>query len=195
MKKLILLALFLLTGCATHQRQPIMPKMLSYVSGTTRTQLETSSEDTLQKIVEAGLQKIPLDDLYALNHFRVKMIEASRENCMVILEDRTVSSSRKEKALTALSNEEYDQYAKIMANAITLGANYGAKIPMRPNKKEFTKAFDIALDAPTSGIIPGYLKEVKNVEQDQCWILHKGLRYADEKRNRIAEIVVRYMGM
>lgn len=191
----ILVTLAILASCASNQRQAILPKMLSYVPNTNKNQLATASPDTLQKIFESGLQKLSLDDLYVLNHFRVKMIEASRENCMVVLEDRTISSPRKEQALMSLSNEEYDQYARTIAKAVTLGANYDAKVPPRPNKNEFTKAFDIALGAPTSGIIPSYLVGVKDLEQDQCWVLHKGLRYADEKRNRIAEIVVRYMGM
>lgn len=191
----ILVILTALTGCASNQRQAILPKMLSYVPVSNKNQLATASPDTLQKIFESGLQKLSLDDLYAMNHFRVKMIEATRENCMVILEDRTISSARKEQALLSLSNEEYDQYTRIIAKAVTLGANYEAKVPPRPNKNEFTKAFDIALGAPTSGIIPTYLVGIKNLEQDQCWVLHKGLRYADEKRNRIAEIIVKYMGM
>ena len=195
MKKLILIALFILSSCATYQRPGLIPKMLSYVSTPIKAELEKSTPDKLQKIVESGLQKLTLEELYTLNHFRVKMIEVSRENCMVVLEDRTINSPRKEKALESLTEEEYDQYARIMANVITLGSNHAAKIPVRPTKKEFKKAFDIALDAPTSGIIPEYLKDVPNVEQDQCWVLHKGLRYADEKRNRIAEMVVRYMGM
>lgn len=195
MKKLILISLIVLSSCATNQRQGIMPKMLSHISGPTKSKLANLSEDKLQKIVESGLHKLTLEELYTLNQFRVKMIEASRENCLVVLEDRTVNSPRKEKALEVLTDEEYNQYAMIMANVITLGANHEAKIPVRPTKKEFNKAFDIALDAPTSGIIPEYLKNIPNVEQDQCWVLHKGLRYADEKRNRIAEIVVRYMGM
>lgn len=195
MKKFILLYVLTLSSCATNQRPGLISKMLSYTSGPTKALLEKSPADKLEKIIESGFHKLTIEELYALNHFRVKIIEASRENCLVILEDRTINSSRKEKALKDLSDQDFEEYAKIMANVIRLGSSYDAKIPVRPNKKEFDKAFEIALDAPTSGIMPDYLRGIKNAEDDQCWLLHKALRYADEKRNRISEIVVRYMGM
>jgi hypothetical protein len=192
---IILLCLLFLNGCATNPNDGMIPRIYSYLPADTKRELQKKTPAAFQDVVNSGFQKLDIADLYLLNHYKLQIIETSYENCLVMINDKAVSSVKKEVILAGLPPADYDQYAKIMAKAMSLGVNDDIKAPARINKKEFDRAFDTALDSPTAGSLPKYFEKLKISDQDQCALFHKGLSYVDQKRNRIAEIIVRYLGI
>jgi hypothetical protein len=192
---LMVAALILMNGCASDPNNGMIPRVYSYVSGATQKELSKASPAAFQNIIETGFRKLSIDELYQLNQFKLKIISTSRENCLVMLEDGGISSPKKELALKTLPPSDYDQYAKIIAKAITLGPDDSVKPAPKFNKTEFEKAMNVALETQTVGELPKHLALVKDPAQDQCWMFYKGLTYADQKRNRFSEVIVRYMGI
>ncbi|MBY0413032.1 MAG: hypothetical protein K2Q18_02650 [Bdellovibrionales bacterium] len=197
MKKIIVPTLLVLTlfGCASTPRVGLIAKAAPYIPGSAQTNLKGLDAEAFQKALEGGFRKLPLEDLYSFSQIRLKTISASRENCLAILDEGAVASVRKQKALETLTDDEYDQYARIIAKAITLSANNDVKALERPRKSEFEKAFEMALDAPTVGQMPKYLTKLPDPTQDQCWSIFKALSYVDQKRNKLSETIVKYIGM
>lgn len=197
MKTTIFIIIFLiLFGCASAPRENLISKSVSYVPASAQKNLKGLDPDAFQKAIEAGFRKLPLEELYSFNQKRLIMLRASRENCLSFLDEGAIASAKKQKALEALSNDEYEQYAKVIAKAIALGADSEAKVTPRPSKNEFDKAFGIALDAELVGGKLSYIKTKEPHPTDvQCESLYKALNYADQKRNKIAETIVKYLGM
>lgn len=195
MRNLLFIIFILISGCATNPNDGMIPRIYSYLPADTKRELQKKTPAAFQDVVNAGYQKLDLADLYLINHYKLQIIETSYENCLVMINDKAVSSVKKEVILAGLSPADYDQYAKIMAKAMTLGVNNEIKAPVRINKKEFDRAFDTALDSPTAGSLPKYFDKMKVTDQDQCILFHKGLSYVDQKRNRISEVIVRYLGI
>lgn len=201
MRKLLILTTLILAGCAssTPKNDALELRVLSYISGPTKTQYARLAPIEAREVTYLGLQKLPLEDLYHFNYLQLILMESSAANCNAIVANSSADASEeKDIGLDSLTDEEYDEYARILAKMITLGTDYNLRTYPTPSKEQFNEAVKIVManevSAPTSSRLRNARRK-SGSNQERCLTYQKIANYIDEKRDPTAETLVRYLSL
>ncbi len=196
MKVFLILILTVIAGCSSSpQRDGMLLRAVSHIPSSTKRHLAGSSRDQIQQMVIEGAQKFSLDELYKLNSLKLKILEGSDVGCRAIF-DNSIDPNSREIAFNSLNDDEYDDYAKLYARAVSLGTSYDIKPFIKPTQEEFEDSIGIVIKENEKQTAKLTSPLIKGDElQEKCTLFKTVMRYADQKRDYTSENIVKFMAI